>query len=107
MALVVGILVALAVAGFVLLLASVAGGPRNVDESPWEAFRRGWAARRHPDEEQLAAAAIEPVDVSLGEFLSATVEHGDDGYLQVDELADTLQRARERATRAVPRTRRS
>lgn len=95
MAVLVGIVLALIVAAAVLLLASVAAGPRDVDESPWQAFRRGWAARHETEGEAAAAAAAEPVDLSLTEFLSATAERGE-GYLQVDELADTLSRARDR-----------
>jgi hypothetical protein len=105
MAVLVGIVIALLVAAGVLLVASVAGGARAVDESPWQAFRRGWAARHESDGESAAAVAAEPVDLSLSEFLTATAERGE-GYLQVDELTETLTRAREKATRSVPGLRR-
>ncbi|WP_448629727.1 hypothetical protein [Cellulomonas soli] len=42
-----------------------------------------------------------PVDVSLGEFLRANVEQGE-AYLQVDDLAERLQRATEVTRRALP-----
>lgn len=105
MAVLVGIVLALVVAAAVLLVASVASGPRAVDESPWQAFRRGWATRHDSDGEEAAAAAAEPVDLSLTEFLSVTAERGE-GYLQVDELADTLSRARDKAARSVSGLRR-
>ena len=37
------------------------------------------------------AAAVEPVDLSLAQFLRETVDEGE-AYLQVDDLAATLQR---------------
>lgn len=110
MAVLVGILVSLLVAFAVLILAGVAAGsgaPGEERNSPWRAFRAGWAARKHPDADQAAAAAaasVRPVDVSLDEFLRATADEGDP-YLQVDDLADTLQRASRKAARALPRQR--
>ncbi|WP_203754907.1 hypothetical protein [Cellulomonas chitinilytica] len=105
----VAVLVALVVAAAVLLVASaVAGGASDDGRGPLRSFRAGLAARRHPDEEQRAAAiaaSAEPVDVSLDELLSANAEHGA-AYLDVDELGATLHRARERAARVLPLTRR-
>ncbi len=102
---VIAILVALAVAAAVLLVASTAEpDERRDDESPWQAFRRGLRARRHPAPDQVAAAQAaqaEPVDVSLAEFLDATTEQGE-GYLHVDDLSASLARAREKAVRANP-----
>ncbi|WP_273651547.1 hypothetical protein [Cellulomonas fimi] len=110
MAVLVGILVSLLVAFAVLILAGVAAGsgaPGEERNGPLRAFRAGWAARKHPDADQTAAAAaaaVRPVDVSLDEFLRATADEGDP-YLQVDDLADTLQRASRKAARALPRQR--
>lgn len=102
---VLGVLVALIVAGVVLLVASASSADdRRDDESPWRAFRRGLAARRNPAPDQVAAAQAaeaEPVDLSLADFLRVTAEQGE-GYLHVDDLADGLQRARDKAVRAVP-----
>jgi hypothetical protein len=101
-----GILLALVVAGVVLLLAS-ASEHRPQDgaaESPWRAFRRGLAARKSPEPDQLAAASAaqaSPVDLSLADFLRQTTEEGE-GYLNVDDLSDNLQRARDKAARAIP-----
>ena len=110
----VAVLVALIVAAAVLLVASAAGGSssdddRHVDRrGPLRAFRAGLVARRHPDEEQQAAAlaaSAEPVDVSLDEFLRANTDNGS-AYLDVEELGATLHRARERAGRVLPLSRR-
>ncbi|CAM5792957.1 hypothetical protein [Cellulomonas persica] len=102
---VIAILVALAVAAVVLLVASTSDADeRRDDESPWQAFRRGLRARRHPAPDQLAAAEAaeaEPVDLSLAEFLRATAEQGE-GYLHVDDLSAGLARARDKAARAIP-----
>lgn len=94
------IVLALLAAASVVLLASTAAAPGG-DGSAWESFRRGWRSRRHPDADQLdaaRAAAVEPVDLSLAQFLRETAEVGD-AYLNVDELAEDLQRARDRAVR--------
>lgn|GEM_PF-397494 len=102
---IVAVLVALVVAGVVLLVASASDADdRRDDESPLQAFRRGWRARRDPGPDQVAAARAaqaEPVDLSLAEFLRATAEQGE-GYLQVDDLQVGLQRARDKAVRANP-----
>ena len=101
------ILVALLTAAAVLLVAS-AGAEKDGEVSGWAAFRRGLQARRRPDpvqEEAARAAAAEPVDVSLADFLRATVTEGD-GYLQPEDLAEDLQRARERAAHVLRAPRR-
>jgi len=102
---IVAVLVALVVAGVVLLVASASDtDDRRDDESPLQAFRRGWRARRDPAPEQVAAAQAaqaEPVDLSLADFLQATAEQGE-GYLHVDDLQVGLQRARDKAVRANP-----
>ena len=98
-------LVALVVAGGVLLVASASDADeRRDDESPLQAFRRGWKARKHPAPDQVdaaIAAEAEPVDLSLADFLRATAEQGE-GYLHVDDLQAGLVRARDKAARANP-----
>ena len=88
----------------VVVLLGATPGARKDDESPLQAFRRGLRGRRHPDADQLAAAraaAVEPVDVTLGEMLAANVERGE-GYVSVDELTDQLLNARHVAARVLP-----
>ncbi|MFI2752778.1 hypothetical protein ACGIF2_04995 [Cellulomonas sp. P22] len=113
-AVVVWTIVALVSGAGVLLVASVATGERGADGDQDRDLRAGLAElrrsvtglatlrRRPPEEAEALRAASEPVDVRLEEFLRvAAVE--DDGYLQADELTDTLSRAREKAARSVPR----
>lgn len=91
----VALLVSLAV--FVVVSANAS------EENLWVAFRRALRARRNrePEDEAAArAASVEPVDLSLAEFLRATVTEGD-GYLHPDELVDDLRVARERAAHAL------
>ena len=96
MPILVAIFVALLVAGGVLLAASVMSTRRDRRESPLTALRTGLTGRDHPDAAVGAAATAEPVDVSLAEFLSATVEEGDP-YLHVDDLTASLHDARAKA----------
>src|SRR3954447_4367825 len=105
MPILVAIFVALLVAGGVLLVASVVSTRRDRGESPLTTLRTGLTGRDHPDSEVSAAAAAEPVDVSLAEFLSATAEEGDP-YLHVDELTATLLDARAKAAGVLPGRRR-
>lgn len=101
---VIGILVALLAAGLVLLVASVTSSGDS-QGSPWRSFRAGWAARGTRDEAARAAEA-EPVDLKLAEFLAVTADQGD-AYLHVEELGDSLHRARDKALAALPGARRS
>lgn len=101
----VAIFVALLVAGGVLLVASVVSTRRDRRESPLTALKAGLTGRDHPDSAVGAAATAEPVDVSLAEFLSVTVEEGDP-YLHVDDLTSTLQDARAKAAGALTGKRR-
>ena len=105
MAFLVAIFVALLVAGGVLLAASAASTRRDRRESPFTTLRTGLTGRNHPDDAVGAAAAAEPVDVSLADFLRATVEEGDP-YLQVDGLASTLHDAGSKAAGALTGRRR-
>ena len=104
MAVLVAILLAVLVAAAVLVGASVFSSAKDKRESPLATFRSGWSGRKNPDAEQraaAAAAAVEPVDLSLAQFLRETVDEGE-AYLQVDDLAATLQRAKEKASGALP-----
>ncbi len=106
MATVVGILVALVVAAFVLLVASVASTERDErsNHSPWRSFRRGLSARRNPEPDQVAAAQAaqaDPVDLSLADFLRQAADDGEP-YLGVEDLGQSLVRARDKAARALP-----
>ena len=104
MATFVAIFLALFVAAAVLVAAALFSSSRERRESPIAAFRAGWAARKNPDADQRAAAeaaAAEPVDLSLAQFLRETVDEGE-AYLQVDDLAATLQRARDKAVGVLP-----
>ncbi|WP_256970914.1 hypothetical protein [Cellulomonas iranensis] len=97
------VLVSLAVAAAVLVVVSVTTEHDRDGESGWQAFRRGLAARRHPDDvqrEAARAAAADPVDLSLADFLRATASEGD-GYLHPEEITEDLQRARERAAQVL------
>ena len=94
------IVVALGTAVVVIGAASVAGGRSGgirtvlADMRTW---LREWRANNR--EPAAAPAEPEPVDTTLGE-LFASAQVAGDGYLQVDELAETLTWAREQATRA-------
>ena len=104
MAVLVAILLAVLVAAAVLIGASVHAARKDERESPLATFRSGWTGRTNPDADQqaaAAAAAVEPVDLSLAQFLRETVDEGE-AYLQVDDLAATLQRAKEKATGVLP-----
>ena len=46
------------------------------------------------------------MDLRLAEFLAATSDDGE-AYLHVDELGESLQRARDKAVRALPGARRA
>jgi hypothetical protein len=101
-------LVALSAAALVLVLAGGGndsvrgGGPR----AAWRDMRAGLAMWRTRGTVSAAAAADpEPVDATMAEFFAAA-EVDDDGYLQLEELTDTLNRARELASRGVDRVRR-
>ena len=101
MPILVAIFVALLVAAGVLLAASVVSTRHDRRDSPLATLRAGITGRNHPDDAVSAAAAAEPVDVSLADFLRATVEEGEP-YLNVDDLASTLQDARDRAVGVLP-----
>ncbi|NYI61090.1 hypothetical protein [Cellulomonas soli] len=100
MAVVVGIVLALIVAAVVLVAA--ARSAAHEGENPVADLVSAWRERGGPSGAARAEVAeAAPVDVSLTEFLQANVEQGD-AYLQVDELADRLQRATDATRRAMP-----
>ena len=104
MAVLVAILLAVLVAAAVLVVASASASARDERTSPLAVFRSGLAGHRNPDADQRAAAeaaAVAPVDLSLAQFLRETVDEGE-AYLQVDDLAATLQRAKDKATGVLP-----
>lgn len=98
-------LLALAVAASVLVLASVASGTDDHGLSlrgyldDVRAGLRAWQAQRHGHDEQ-APVGSEPVDATMDDLFAATTVQ-DPAYLGVDDLTDTLARARERAARGV------
>ena len=98
MAVLITVLLALLAAAVVALLA-LTQAPKGERGRPVHSFRRGLRAWLRPDEEQAAAAraaaAVEPVDVSLDQMLRANVEFGE-GYLQPDEISATLHDATSR-----------
>ncbi|MGN8246743.1 hypothetical protein ACTHAM_000408 [Cellulomonas soli] len=99
MVVVVGLVLALLVAAAVLVMAvrsSAREGERPVGE-----LVEAWRGRARSAEAPGDEAEATPVDVSLSEFLRANVEQGQ-AYLQVDDLAERLQRASEVTRRAIP-----
>jgi hypothetical protein len=101
--LVVWTLVALAAAALVLVVAGAAGG-RTGDLHGFlrdlGAGLRELRTRTAPDDGAAPVPAREPVDASLDELL-AGAEVDDPAYLAVEDLTDTLARARDRASRGV------
>jgi hypothetical protein len=98
------ITVALIAAGVVVVVANAASHTpgRDADATFWRDLRAGLAARRGPGARGTQArdrAEAEPVDVPLDEFLRAT--QTDDGYVQLDELAHALSKAKDSAVRSV------
>jgi hypothetical protein len=101
--LVVWTLVALVAAALVLVVAGAAGGQTGDLRGflrDLVAGLRGLRTRPGPDEPAAPVTTGEPVDASLDELLAAA-EVEDAPYLAVEDLTETLARARERATRGV------
>jgi hypothetical protein len=101
--LVVWTLVALAAAAVVLVVASAAGG-RTGDLRGFlrdlGAGLRDLRTRSAADDDAPPVEVGEPVEASLDELLAAA-EVDDAPYLAVEDLTETLARARERATRGM------
>ena len=107
MAIFVAILLALLVAAASLLAAGARQLGRGTSaRRRSRTFRSGWAGRENPDADQRAAAArgrrSSPSTSRSPQFLAETADEGE-AYLQVDDLAATLQRARDKAVGALPR----
>ena len=100
-------LVALVVAALVLVVASVAES-RSGEQSAGvrgyvadvRAGLRTWRASRSKHADERPAPHAAPVDTPFDEFLAAT-EVQDPAYVAVEDLTDTLTRARDRAARGV------
>jgi len=82
----------------VIVLANAAGDGGTDLRTFWADLRSGLRRRRGGDEEAPVADAAEPVDVPFDQ-LFAEASQPDDGYLQLDELAEMLERTGERAVR--------
>lgn len=105
LSMVVSTLLALGAAAAVLVVASVAGGrnarrPAGVSTFAGDVRSglRTWRSTRRGDARPASAPA--PVDTPFEDFLAATAVQ-DPAYLGVDDLTETLARARQRATRGV------
>lgn len=94
-----GIGLALLAAVGVIVAANAAEGGREGLRTFWQDLRGG--LRRDKDAEPVDRDDAEPVDVPF-EQMFAEVSQPDDGYLQLDELADMLERTGERAGRLLP-----
>ncbi|GIG38131.1 hypothetical protein [Cellulomonas pakistanensis] len=82
----------------VIVLANAASGGGTDVRTFWADLKRG-LRRRDGDEADLAdVEEPEPVDVPFDRFFAEAPQAGD-GYLQLDELADMLERTGERAGR--------
>src|SRR6478736_3443529 len=82
----------------VIVLANAAGDGGTDLRTFWADLRSGLRRRRGGDEEAPVADAAEPVDVPFDQIF-AEASQPDDGYLQLDELAEMLERTGERAVR--------
>lgn len=82
----------------VIVLANAAGDGGGDLRTFWADLRSGLRRRRDADERVLDEAEPEPVDVAFEELFAAASQP-DDGYLQLDELAEMLERTGERAAR--------
>jgi hypothetical protein len=100
--LVVWTFVALAAAASVLLVAGTAGGRTGDLRGFWRDLVAGLRRLRSKPAPDSSARFVpaQPVDTSLDDLL-AGAEVPDSPYLAVEDLTDTLSRARERATRGV------
>ncbi|WP_454049189.1 hypothetical protein [Cellulomonas sp. Marseille-Q8402] len=81
----------------VIAVANAAGDGRTDVRGFWRDLRSG-LRRRRGDDARDHDEEPEPVDVPFDQ-LFAEVSQPDDGYLQLDELADVLGRTGERASR--------
>ncbi|NHT19157.1 hypothetical protein [Cellulomonas sp. IC4_254] len=83
----------------VIVLANAAGDGGTDLRTFWADLRSGLRRRgRDGDEQSSVVEEAEPVDVPFDQ-LFAEASQPDDGYLQLDELAEMLERTGERAAR--------
>ncbi|MCG7286125.1 hypothetical protein MHY85_09085 [Cellulomonas sp. ACRRI] len=82
----------------VIVLANAAGDGGTDLRTFWSDLRSGLRRRRRGDDEAPVVDEGEPVDVPFDQ-LFAEASQPDDGYLQLDELAEMLERTGERAAR--------
>lgn len=83
----------------VIVLANAASGGRTDVRTFWADLRSGLRRGRERDAGEAGdVEEAEPVDVPFDRFF-AEAPQADDGYLQLDELADMLERTGERAGR--------
>ncbi|WP_431836725.1 hypothetical protein [Cellulomonas sp. Y8] len=82
----------------VIVLANAAGDGGTDLRTFWDDLRSGLRRRRSGDQEAPVVDEAEPVDVPFDQ-LFAEASQPDDGYLQLDELAEMLERTGERAVR--------
>lgn len=92
-------LVALGAASLVMVIASASTGETSGIRSFPRDLRAGLNQWRARGTAAPIAAEPEPLDSTFDEFFAAA-EVDDEPYLQVDDLADTLTRAKDRAARA-------
>lgn len=94
-----GIGLALLAAVGVIVAANATGDGRTSVREFWADLRSG--LRRRGARDDAAEPDAEPVDVPFAQIFAESSEP-DDGYLQLDELAEMLERTGERAGRILP-----
>lgn len=94
-----GIGLALLAAVGVIVAANATGDGRTSVREFWADLRAG--LRRRGKDVDGALVDAEPVDVPFAQIFAESSEP-DDGYLQLDELAEMLERTGERAGRILP-----
>jgi hypothetical protein len=82
----------------VIVLANAAGDGGTDVRTFWADLKRGLRRREPAGADAQDLEEPEPVDVSFDRFFAEAPQAGD-GYLQLDDLADMLERTGERAGR--------
>jgi hypothetical protein len=96
-----GIGLALLAAVGVIVAANATGDGRTSAREFWADLRSGLRRRGARDDAAGAEGDAEPVDVPFAQMFAESSEP-DDGYLQLDELAEMIERTGERAGRILP-----